>query len=126
MKPTAAHSRSRGAWAEDIALDFLRQRGLESVQRNYRCKAGELDLICADVRRLIFVEVRYRRANALVSAAESISARKRQRLRLAAAHFLMIHRMHAGRPCRFDVITVTGSREQPEIDWIQDAFQDDA
>lgn len=124
MSPAPVHTRSRGAWAEDLALEYLSSQGLRGVDRNFNCKGGELDLVCLDGHRLIFVEVRFRRANALVSATQSITEAKQRRLRLAATLYLKTHREHAGRPCRFDVITVTGNGDIPEIDWIKDAFQD--
>ena len=124
MTPLPAQIRSRGHWAEDLALAYLEGRGLRSVQRNYRCRGGELDIVCLHARALVFVEVRYRRTNALVSAAESITATKRKRLRLAAAHFLSTHKEHGQRHCRFDVVTVTGAGDGDDIRWIRDAFQD--
>jgi len=49
----------RGAWAEDAAAAFLVKRGLKLLERNYRCRFGEIDLVLRDARTLVFVEVRY-------------------------------------------------------------------
>jgi putative endonuclease len=124
MSPGPARARSRGAWAEDLAQSYLRQHGLEVVARNHACRSGELDIVCLDGPLLVFVEVRYRRANAMVDAAHSITASKRNRLRIAAAHYLATHCQHGRHGCRFDVVTVTGNHGHTEIEWIKDAFQD--
>ena len=125
MSAGSAGTRSRGAWAEQRAARYLEEHGLAVLERNYRCRAGELDLICLEGARVAFVEVRYRRDGALVSAAQSVDASKQRRLRLAAAHYLHFHGELRHRPCRFDVVTVTGTGEDSEIGWIRDAFQDD-
>ena len=71
---------------------------------------------------LAFVEVRYRRQGAMVGAAESIDARKQRKLRTTASHFLATHREHAERVCRFDVVSVSGSEQAPQVDWLEGAF----
>ena len=116
-------SRAQGRWAEDIALDHLRSRGLALVARNYRWRGGELDLVCLDRAVLAFVEVRYRQQGAMVGAAESVDARKQRKLRTTASHFLATHREHAERVCRFDVVSVSGSEQAPRVDWLEDAFE---
>ena len=91
---------------------------------NVRYRRGELDLVCMDGETTVFVEVRYRRRNALVSASQSITDTKRRRIRFAASHFLLEHPRYARRPCRFDVVTVTGNGGDGGIEWIKSAFQD--
>lgn len=116
-------SRSRGQWAETMALGHLRAQGLIVVERNYSCRRGELDLICLDGPELAFVEVRYRQPGALVDALESIDEQKMARIRTAATHFLNARSEHATRVCRFDVVTVSGTQTAPSIDWLKDAFE---
>lgn len=122
MKPSPSTG-ERGAWAEDTALAFLIARGMRAVDRNYRCRHGEIDLIMRDGEDLVFAEVRYRSARALVSAAESVDAAKQRRLAASAEHFLQRHREHAVRGCRFDFVSVSGNDPRPRVDWIRDAFQ---
>jgi len=93
---------NRGAAAEALAARFLMARGLSIVGRNYRCRGGEIDLIVRDGKTLVFVEVRLRRSQAFGGAAESITATKRRRLRLAAQHYLL--GLAREPPCRFDAI----------------------
>ena len=107
---------NRGAAAEALAASYLATRGLTIVQRNYRCRGGEIDLIARDGEVLVFVEVRLRRNRAFGTAAESITAAKRRRLRLAARHYLA----QLGRepPCRFDAVLLD-ALETENIEWLR-------
>jgi putative endonuclease len=110
-------TRSAGAAAEDLALAHLQRQGLALKARNFTCRMGEIDLIMEERGTLVFVEVRQRSSSAFGSAAESITARKREKL-LATARFYLARRADIP-PCRFDAVLVDG---QGRIDWIRDAF----
>ncbi|HHH39553.1 MAG TPA: YraN family protein [Sedimenticola sp.] len=110
------HLRS-GEAAEERALAWLRSQGLALVARNYRCKAGEIDLVMRDGESLVFVEVRYRSHRGFGSAAESVTPAKQRRLQRAASHYLQ--RLSRVPPCRFDIIGVDADNR---IDWIRNAF----
>jgi putative endonuclease len=110
-----------GREAETLACDFLQARGLALVERNYRSRFGEIDLIMDDRECLIFVEVRYRRQTRYGSGAESVDPRKQARLIACARHYLMRHPDAAQRPCRFDVVAIGGG-PQSTVEWIADAF----
>lgn len=107
-----------GRWAEALAHDYLKSRGLKPVARNYRCRRGEIDLVMSDGGTLVFIEVRMRRNPRFGTAAESIDRRKRMRIITAAQHFLQNRRV--SRPCRFDVVAVEGA---DNIQWIPNAFE---
>jgi putative endonuclease len=107
---------NRGAAAEGLAARFLTARGLVIVQRNYRCRGGEIDLIARDGETLVFVEVRLRRNRAFGTAAESITAAKRRRLRLAARHYLA--RLGREPPCRFDAVLLDALATE-NIEWLR-------
>ncbi|WP_035056357.1 YraN family protein [Andreprevotia chitinilytica] len=107
----------RGQEAENRAAEYLVNRGLKLVARNWRCKAGELDLICRDGNTLVFVEVRQRRSRAFGGAAASITASKRAKLWAAAQSYLQTVRPTP--PCRFDAVCIDGER----IDWLRDCIQ---
>ncbi|MDU4059010.1 MAG: YraN family protein [Pseudomonas oryzihabitans] len=114
----------RGRQAEDRALQFLQTRGLRLLDRNWRWQGGELDLVMLDGDTVVFVEVRARRHTAWGGAAESIDARKRQRLVNSAALFLQSEARWAKLPCRFDVIAIgPGADASPQaLEWIKQAF----
>lgn len=105
-----------GAAAEERAETWLRQQGLRPVGSNFRCKAGEIDLVMQDGEALVFVEVRKRSDARFGGAAASITARKQARIIRAAQVYLQRYRFPP--PCRFDVIAIDGER----IEWLRDAF----
>lgn len=109
---------ARGREAEARAARHLEARGLRLVERNFRVRGGEIDLICRDGRALVFVEVRQRSRADYGGAAASITAAKRRRIVLAARHYLV------GRPpcdCRFDCVLIDGD----DLEWIRNAFAAD-
>jgi putative endonuclease len=109
---------TRGREAEARAARHLEGRGLRVVERNFRIRGGEIDLICRDGRTLVFVEVRLRSRGDFGGAGASITAGKRRRIVLAAQHFL------AGKAdcdCRFDCVLIDGE----QLEWIANAFAAD-
>lgn len=116
-------NQSKGRHAENQACLYLQQRGLSLVQRNYRCRLGEVDLIMRHGDTLVFVEVRYRRRADFGSSAESVDARKQERLAAAALHYLQRSGATTRYPARFDVIALAPGDAPHSIQWIQDAFQ---
>jgi putative endonuclease len=118
-------AQARGAAAEALAAGFLAHHGLTIVTRNVRCRGGEIDLICLDGAVLVFVEVRLRGDARFGGAAASLTARKQQRVVLAARWWLAgAGRHHAQRPCRFDAVFLDGL-EAPRISWLRGAFATD-
>lgn len=109
----------RGAWAEILCAEHLEQAGLKILERNYRIRGGEIDIIALDnSQTTIFVEVKQRTSSSHGTAGEYINARKAALIRRAALHFL-------GRddlPCRFDAVLIEGSRAKPKVTWLQDVF----
>ena len=118
-----ASTQQRGTWAESKALEFLQQRGLTLVEKNFNCRRGEIDLIMNDSEALVFIEVRFRAKSAQVSALESVDQGKQQRIFLSAQHYLQRHPDQAWRYCRFDVLGISENDHEQEIEWVQDAFQ---
>lgn len=111
-----------GLAAESAALAHLSRAGLTLIERNYRCKAGEIDLVMLDGATLALIEVRYRSTMDFGGAAESVTWRKQQRLVSAAQHLLLTRRELQRHPARFDVVAITPAARGPAIDWIKNAF----
>ena len=89
------------------------------LSRNWRCRAGELDIIARDTDgTLVFVEVRRRASSAFGGAAASITPAKQLRLARAAEFYRQVTHCTA-QPCRFDVVLIEAGR----LEWIRDAFQ---
>jgi len=116
LKTKAAHL-IRGESAEEQAHNFLINKGLKPVCRNFRCKQGELDLIMTDKLTLVVIEVRFRKTDKYGSAVESITRAKQSRI-IAATH-VYLSSQKTDRPIRFDVVAISGNGN---IDWIQNAF----
>ncbi len=114
---------SRGQWAEELAHTYLCEQGLLPLERNFRCKRGEIDLIMFDHDILVFVEVRYRKSQSYGGSLESINARKQQRILTTATYYLHTHRWAHQHPCRFDVVLLSGTTDNPQLRWIADAFR---
>lgn len=110
---------SSGAQAEQLAAGYLQRRGLSLVQRNYRCRYGEIDLIMRDGASLVFVEVRLRSRGDYGGAAASIDGAKQGRLLRTAQHYLATLRTIP--PCRFDALLLH-SADGAEIEWLKNAF----
>ncbi len=107
-----------GAAAEALAAAFLEAHGLSVLARNFRCRGGEIDLVCADGDTLVFVEVRLRSGERFGGAAYSIGVHKQRRIVLAARHYLNGRREQ---PCRFDALLLT-ALDAGAIRWIRNAF----
>jgi putative endonuclease len=113
-----------GSAAEARAATHIVAAGLEVIARNWRCRAGELDIVAREPGRgsgpdaLVFVEVRARATAAYGGAGASITAAKQRRIATAAQLWCQVN----GRtdlPCRFDVVLI----EAGELEWIRDAFR---
>jgi putative endonuclease len=106
-----------GARAESLCAELMRAAGLRVLERNWRCRLGEIDLVAEERGMLVFAEVRMRSGPGFGGAGESVTAAKRQRL-LAAARLYLARRPEA--LCRFDVFLIDGAAAH--VQWIRDAF----
>ncbi len=116
---------SRGKWAEDLAHRYLCEQGLQLIERNFRSKKGEIDLIMWDQGILVFIEVRYRKTQRYGGSLESINIRKQKRILMTAHYYLYRHRWTQQHSCRFDVVLLSGVTENPQLRWIADAFRNE-
>ena len=115
-------SSEQGKKAEELAKNYLLKQSLISVEENYRCKLGEIDLIMRDQKHLVFVEVRMRNNPNFGSGADSVSPAKQRRLKNTANFYLQTHYGNRFPPCRFDVVSINLHQEHGHYEWIKDAF----
>jgi putative endonuclease len=120
-------SREQGEYTENLACQYLQDKGFNLIEKNFNCRFGEIDLIMQHNGSLVFVEVRYRRNIAFGSGAESITTSKQSKLIKTASAYLQRHAKLAKYPSRFDVVSITGFIETTnlndiEFDWIENAF----
>lgn len=102
--------------AERAAERYLMTHGLSLVERNFRTRFGEIDLIMRDGDSLVFVEVRLRKNDDFGGAAASIGAHKQRRIVAAAQQYIAA--LRSPPPCRFDAVLMMGT----QIEWLKDAF----
>lgn len=116
---------SKGAIGETIAARFLRDKKYTILAANYRCRFGEIDIIAADRSYIAFVEVKTRRADALYTPREAVTAAKQRRILLTAAMYLSSNPIE--RQPRFDVIEVVTAIDNPmhvvELNHIMGAYE---
>ena len=116
-------SETIGKTGERLARRALRSAGCKILARNYRCGAGEADLIALAGDTLVFAEVKTRRGDTFVDPASAIDTDKRKRYRRVARYYL--HR--TGREdlnVRFDaIVVVLAPDRRPQVRHVPDAFQ---
>jgi putative endonuclease len=110
-----------GKIGEDLACAELERRGYEVLERRYRRRGGELDIVARDGRTVVFVEVKTREGRDFGEAAEAVTARKRWRMTQLALDYLARHRLTEC-ACRFDVVSIHMENELPVIQLFQNAF----
>ncbi|MCD8052524.1 MAG: YraN family protein [Lachnospiraceae bacterium] len=95
--------RQIGGQYEELAACFLERKGYRILERNYRCRSGEIDLIAARDRTLAFVEVKYRASGSCGTPEEAVNAAKQRRIYRVAQVYMTAHPEAWERDCRFDV-----------------------
>jgi putative endonuclease len=111
-----------GRRGEDLAVQYLEQRGLIVLSRNWRCREGEVDVVATDRQRLVVCEVKTRSGERFGRPAEAVDARKAARIRRITQAWLAAHRV---RWCevRFDVVAVDARPDGPvAVQHIKAAF----
>jgi putative endonuclease len=111
-----------GATGEKVAAKHLRGHGYRIVARNYRCRAGEIDLIALDGDTIVFVEVKTRRQADAADPEVNVTFEKRRHLTRVSRYYLM-ERSAQDRPSRFDVVSVLMPEGgKPVVEHFVDAF----
>ena len=110
----------RGQAAEVRAQRWLEQQGLTLIERNLRCRLGELDLIMEQAQQVVIVEVRQRSSSDFGGAAGSVTRHKQRRIVAATRWWLSLHPERMQQAIRFDVLALQGPDQ--DIQWIQGAF----
>jgi len=111
-----------GKEGERVAEQYLRKKGYRVVERNYRCSAGEVDLIVLDRRVIVFVEVKTRTDHRFGTPLEAVELRKQHKMIQAAQFFLSQKKLHQ-RDARFDVVGISWPGGEPLVEHVQNAFE---
>lgn len=121
MAVTGGRQPLTGSQAESWTAEYLTARGLRLIERNYRCRLGEIDLVMAEGSTLVFVEVRYRSSKRYGGALESVDRHKCRRLLAAVQHYMIERRVTGA--VRLDVVAVSPGTAGPEAEWIRNAIE---
>jgi putative endonuclease len=111
-----------GKDGERLAERYLQQKGYKLVERNYRCRGGEVDLIVLDRKVIVFVEVKTRSDHQFGNPLEAVEMRKQRKMIQAAEFFLNEKGLH-NREARFDVVGISWLGQQPTVEHIENAFE---
>ena len=106
------NKRMIGSAYEDSAAMYLQRNGYQIIERNFRCKMGEIDIICRKNQTLHFVEVKYRADETYGNAAETVSAKKLRKIYQCAQMYLLKHQEYASFDASFDVLAITENQIQ--------------
>jgi putative endonuclease len=121
-KQGAITGASLGQQGEEAAAHYLQAHGYKILERNFRCRAGEVDIIAEEKGDLVFVEVKARSSKLFGDPAEAVTSRKQGQISKAALCYLGDR--HRGRAARFDVVTVQFSGDRVSgVEIIRDAFE---
>lgn len=110
-----------GRSGEALAEEHLRRKGMLVLARNYRCRAGEIDLVARDGDTVVFVEVKERRGRSHGSAVEAVGWSKRRKVARAARMYAAVHGL-SDAPLRFDVVAIDWGASGPCVRHDEDAF----
>ena len=113
--------REIGDIGENLAVKLLKKKGYKIIERNFLVKTGEIDIIAKKDNYVIFVEVRLRKHGGLVTAAETVDAKKQKRIISAAKVYMKQNDLFSS-PVRFDVVAITGEKGSYEAEIIENAF----
>lgn len=109
-----------GRRGEEIALEWLQDRGFQLLDRNWRSGHKELDLVMESAQRVHFVEVKTLVPPVLVQPFEKVDTAKQARLAAAASHYIAAR--HVGKEVQFDVVSVILDGDRTEVEYIPEAF----
>ena len=125
-KKVDRYKQELGAKGEKVALDMYKIKGYRVVQRNFKCRIGEIDLICVKDKTLVFCEVKTRTRLVFGLPAEAVDEKKKQHIRRCAASYLSqgmrLNRLFKDYDMRFDVVEVIFVGEKCEVNHLENAF----
>lgn len=112
------NNRQTGTIGEDMAIQFLENNDYAIIERNYRCRIGEIDIIAENEGYLVFIEVKYRHSANKGNPFDSITLKKQSTIRKVAQYFMLCHNYDENMKCRFDAVGILNN----EITLIKNAF----
>lgn len=112
------NNRYLGAQYETLAVEYLQEKKYRILERNFRCRLGEIDIIALHQGQLVFVEVKYRATAEHGLPTSAVNGKKQMRISNVASYYRIVHPEYKKYSCRFDVISIVGN----ELTLYQNAF----
>jgi putative endonuclease len=110
-----------GADSESMAVTFLKENGYKIIERNYRTKIGEIDIIAKDGDTIVFIEVKARKSRAY-NPKEAVTSSKKRKISMVALYYLKSTRQINTR-ARFDVVAIDSAKKSGAVEIIKNAFE---
>ena len=111
-----------GEKGESIAVRYLKKKGYKILEKNYRTKLGEIDIIAKDKDTLVFVEVKSRRSWQFGNPKAAVTPAKQRTISKVALYYLKT-KDRSNAKARFDVVTITATRDKSQIEIVKNAFE---
>jgi putative endonuclease len=122
IKQNPGSNQQTGRLGEETAVAYLERKGYAILDRNFRCKGGEVDIVASEAKTVVFVEVKARRSLSFGVPQLAVTPFKQRQIMKAALTWLAQHRQQNAQ-ARFDVIAITlKSGSEPAIEHITNAF----
>ncbi len=112
---------TRGKQGENLAAKYLKKHKYKIVERNYRCKLGEIDIVALDGNVLSFIEVKTRSSSEVIPPEFTVTKHKQSKIKKSAAHYLGKHGIEK-RDCRFDIVAITMEGKKNSVTLYKNAF----
>ncbi len=117
------NKRQSGTYYENLVCDYLEENGAKIIERNFRCRSGEIDIILNDDKYLVFAEVKFRSGDRFGTAEEAVDIKKQKTISRVSDYYRRKHKISEYSPQRFDVVAVCIDDEgYVNIRWHKNAF----
>ena len=111
-----------GSGNEELACSYIESLGGTVIERNFRCKMGEIDIIARDGNYLCFIEVKFRKDSSFGDPKEAVNFSKQRRISKVCEFYLYSKKLSFDIPIRYDVIAVSVKEDMLFFDWVKNAF----
>ena len=111
-----------GKEGEKLAVKFLKKSGYKIIEKNYRSKLGEIDIIAKEKGAIVFVEVKARRSNRFGDPKWAVTPKKQKKISMVALHYLK-SKNQTRQKARFDVVAIRLTSGGPRIEIVKNAFE---
>lgn len=112
------NKRMIGSVFEDIAVTYLLKHDFQILERNYRCKIGEIDIVAKKNHILHFIEIKYRKDETYGNAVYSVTKKKQEKIYRIAECYLLEHMIRPNISISFDVLAITGN----DVNYIENCY----